>query len=299
MLDKLDDIIKRFVAVFLFPLINLLIMISITYFATSTDTYRVSSKINISVTSILAAATDLIQTNLATISSALHDYQGAVPAIASASAAASLFIFVLTIYLIDRVVYYVGFVFPPSFEFDLGSYEAKAGEGRIAALNRIFTAACEVANTCEVAKCYGAIRAYLGHKNSDQYRINQRNKFVKRIETAKTVLAYTKAYVFYLVVIFGSAVWSGGISWRGALGVFVLLVFVLVTTVWYLSFEYRTLVNYDLDSFIWDRSYNTEVTPDIRASLLLTNVGKPPYRWEPGFFRKRLFLKIVLLDAET
>jgi hypothetical protein len=293
MLDKLDDIIKRFVAVFLFPLINLLIMISITYFATSTDTYSMSSKINVSVTSILGVSTDFIQTNLATISSALHDYQGAVQTIASASAAASLFIFVLAIYLIDRAVYYVGFFFPPSFEFDLKSYEAKASESRSAALKKIFK------TPCEVAKCYGAIRAYLGHKNSDQYRLNQRNKFVQRIETAKTVLAYAKAYVFYLVVVFGSALWSGGASWKGALGMFVLLVFILVMTVRYLSFEYQTLINYDLDSFIWERSYNAEKPPNIGAALLLTDVSRPPYRWEPPFLRKRFYLKIVLVDAET
>jgi hypothetical protein len=290
MLDKLDDIIKRFVAVFLFPLINMLIMVSITYFATSTDKVKMSSKVSDFLTNILRASADFIQTNLATISSALHDYHGTFETLTSASAAASLFIFVLTIYLIDRAVYYVGFFFPPNFEFDHKSYAAKASEGRSAALKKIFT------TNCEVAKCYGAIRAYLGDKNTDQYRLNQRNKYVSRIEAARTVLAYTKAYIFYLLIVF---VWSGGSSWIWSSIVLVFLLVVWGLTVGYLSFEYRTLVEYDLDSFIWERSYSAEKTPNIDATLLLSDVGKPPYRWEPEFFREWLYLKVVLVDAEA
>ena len=210
MLDKLDEIIKRFVAVFLFPLVNMLIMILITYFATSTNTNGVSSKISLSVTSILHSSAEFIRTNFTAISSALHDFQSTFQTITSASAAASLFIFVLTIYLIDRVFYYVGFYCPPNFEFDLNSYGAKVGEGRKAALKSIFK------TECEVAKCYGAIKAYLGQKNSDQNRINQRNKFLSSIETAKTVLAYTKAYILYLVFVFASAAYNEVASWIGA-----------------------------------------------------------------------------------
>jgi hypothetical protein len=204
-----------------------------------------------------------------------------------------VFTFVLTIYLIDRAIYYFGLFVWPNFEFDLNSYGAEAAKGRNLALNKVF------ATTCDVASCYGAIRAYLGHKNDDQYRLTQRNKFVKGIETAKTVLAYTKAYVAYWFVVFVSALWGEQISWGGASSALALLLVVGFVTVRYLSSEYRMLVNYDLDSFIWERSYSAAPLPDIGAVSLLTDVGQRPNRSIADFFRERWYLRVVFLAADS
>jgi hypothetical protein len=298
MFDKFDDIIKRFVAVFLFPLINLLVIISIAYGVTKSGTSTISAAASGFFTSVLSTSTSFIQTNVTAIQSALHGYEGAVQTIGSAFAVTLFFTVFLSIYLIDRVVYYVGLFMPPNFQFDLASYEGTSNDARRSALSAIFEK-----DPCAIAKCYGAIRAYLGDKNADQYRLNQREKMVKGIETVKTVFAYTKAYLIYLLIVFAS---GAGISLWGAVVTLFLLLLVGAIAIGYLSFAYRTLVDYDLDSFIWERSYQATPKFDVSAISKLSDAGDRSSllsEWlaklfPAKFLRKRLHLKVVAFATE-
>jgi predicted PurR-regulated permease PerM len=270
----------------------MIVLISITYGVTNADTNRISASASNFLTSVISTSTKFIESNLAAISSALGQYSGAVQTIASAFAAALFFIVVLAIYLIDRSVYYFGYFFPPNFRFDLSAFEKEASVGRSEALTQIFS------KECTVSKCYGAIRAYLGHKNLDTYRISQRNKIVNGIETAKQVFAYVKAYTVYVIVLLMASFGGIAISPLGATITIVTLILVLCVTVFYFSAAYQSLIKYDLDSFIWEQSYNSDMKMNGDA------VGRVVYetkraKWRVGrLIRERLYLESSLLDAE-
>ena len=228
------------------------VLVSITYSVVDAETNKISTSAIGFLTSVLSASTNFIKSNLTAISSALGAYPSAVQTIASAFAAALFFVVVLAIYLVDRAVYYFGYFMPPNFRFDLSSFEGRAGIGRVEALNAIFS------KDCAISKCYGAIRAYLGHKNSDPNRINQRNKIVKGIETAKQVFAYVKAYIVYLVFLLIASHWGVAISAFGAPVTAAVLFVVFTIAIFYFSSAYQSLVKYDLDSFIWEQLYNSD-----------------------------------------
>ena len=140
MFDRIDDLIKRFVAVFLFPLINLLVIIAIAYMITVPDTHALAG-VGLLWTNVVDRSSQFIAANFTAITATLKEQQSVVQAVGSALAISLFFVVVLSIYLIDRAAYFFGRFFPPNFQFDLGSYEAKTNGYRVAALKHIFSAA--------------------------------------------------------------------------------------------------------------------------------------------------------------
>ncbi len=292
MINKIDDIIRRLGAVFLFPLINILMVTLIVYSVTSTDKHTIMAAASSASSGIIGALTELIEKNLTAIADALKAYKDAVQTISSILAATVFLVVVILVYLVDRTFFYIGYFMPPNFKFDLRSYETKAREGRDRALKKIFK------RPCDIVKIYGTIGAYLSHKNADQYRLARRNELVAGIEHATKIGSYVKAYtIFIVMLLIASAVWSVRISPAGTLAAVLALAIVFLVKVWYVSRCYRALVNFDLDCFIWERSYNSAATLDAGLLEGAAIPSDPPNYWLSKWLQKNLYLRIVVLDT--
>ena len=150
---------------------------------------------------------------------------------------------------------------------------------------------------CDILKIYGAIGAYLSHKNADPYRLARRNELVAGIEHATKIGSYVKAYtLFVCLLLVGSAVWGIRISPAGTLAVLAVLAIVFLVKVWYVSRRYQALVNFDLDCFIWERAYNSTATLDAGLLEGAAKLSDPPTWRLSKWLQKNLYLRIVVLD---
>src|SRR5262249_40296664 len=105
---------------------------------------------------------------------------------------------------------------------------------------------------------YAAITAYLGDKNADKYRLAARVKLTRAVERAKIAFSYTKAYLLFCLLLLLSFIVHGRhLSVSGFISMVVILLFSFVLScLSYANFS-KQLVDYDIDSFISDRSYNS------------------------------------------
>src|SRR5262249_13076929 len=94
---------------------------------------------------------------------------------------------VLCIYLIDRLTFLIGYLVPPVLEFNLDEYRFLNKDSPRARHFRSL-----IGETIPFGMSYGAIRAYLGDKNTDKYRLEARAKLIRSLERAKTTFSYTK-----------------------------------------------------------------------------------------------------------
>lgn len=259
MIGRLDDILNKLGAVFLFPIVNLICISFIVYWCARG--FNVAGLIqNVRLPGEVADerfgfVTKFVQENLSVITGITSAYGKEIANLSFFMAGLTSALLVLVVYLFDRLTFYVGYLFTPAFNFDIDRYGgAPANAPRAEAVRAIFGTDRALGAT------YGVIRAYLGEKNTDPVRLRYRASLLRSIERSTTAVTYIKSYALITaLLLLYSLFFRSALSPLATLVVLVLVIAVLAGALAYFSVCCRQLVDYDVDSFIWDRSYNPEV----------------------------------------
>ena len=259
MIGRLDDILSKFVAVFLFPIVNLICISFIAYWCARG--FNLSGLVqNVRLSGDVADerfgfVTKFVEENLSVITGITSAYGKEIANLSFFMAGLTSALLVLVVYLFDRLTFYIGYLFAPAFNFDIDRYgRAAANAPRAEATRAIFGADRALGAT------YGVIRAYLGEKNNDPVRLRHRASLLRSIENSTVTVTYVKSYVVITAaLLLYSLLFRSALSPLATLVVLVLVIAVLAGALAYFSVCCRQLVDFDVDSFIWDRSYNAEV----------------------------------------
>jgi hypothetical protein len=175
-----------------------------------------------------------------------------------------LFVFALAIYLIDRMIYYIGWVFPFDFEFDFDAYgEKHADSRRIGQLYRLLGSV-----HFPFSDAYGVVRTYLGTKIPGPFGLRQRPSMLARTDLAMEWFHYAKGYAIIVLLIFALTFTHTlyGIFNRGHLAWgFLAAIAAMAFCAFRYSYAWRDLVAYDVEHFIWASCYS----PEARRSVEL------------------------------
>lgn len=269
MVPRLDDIARRAVSVFLIPFVNFICICLIVYLcservalANSFDLGNVKSFLSF----VFEALSELVKTSFGSIFEAIDKYKNELRAVSLAMLAIVCALFVLLLYIFDRVTFYVGYVLPPAFRFDIAAYMTRLQDTEHFRLLRN-----HIDERVSPAACYGIVRAYLGERNKDQDRIAVRREIATNLATLDLTAQYLKCYFFTALVL----VFVPGFSAVKSLLVAVAVAVVFAALIAYFSRLYRRLIILDIDSFLWDRCYNHEQT--LNTSLAAVS-GSAPVR---------------------
>ena len=189
MLERIDEISDRLLTFFLSPILNFIIL-SIIYSKCFGD----------KTVSLLSYISNLLSS--IDISRIFHDYYMSLvesfpqifgPAsLSAASGIASYLIFflsiglILMVFLIDRLLYAVGWFLPPDVEFDFAYYQiAKINGQRVKHLYDELVAPAEV----KFSDAYGIIRSYLGEQSEDKFRDAFRAGTIKAVSKGENYIA--------------------------------------------------------------------------------------------------------------
>jgi len=174
-----------------------------------------------------------------------------------------LFIIGLAIYLIDRMIYYVGWIFPLDFEFDCDAYgEKHADSRRIGQLYRLLGSV-----HYPFSDAYGVVSTYLGAQGPGSYALRRR-PLMARAEFALEWFYYAKGYAIIILLLLALSFTHPlhGIFNRENLAwCFVASLAGMVFCAFRYSHAYRDLVMHDVEHFIWMSCYS----PDERRSVEL------------------------------
>lgn len=276
MLGRLDDLLNKFAAVFLFPIVNLICISFIVYWcARGFNVTGLMQSVHLpgdGTDERFGFITKFVQENLSVITGITSAYGKEIANLSFFMAGLTSALLVLVVYLFDRLTFYIGYLFTPAFNFDIGRYgEAAANAGRMAAVRAIFGTDRPLAAT------YGVIRAYLGDKNADPVRLRHRASLLRSIENSTATVTYVKSYALITAfLLLYSLFFRSALSPLATLVVLVLVIAVLAGALAYFSVCCRQLVDFDVDSFIWDRGYNAEVP--FNAAVLAALPQSPPAR---------------------
>jgi hypothetical protein len=223
-----------------------------------------------------------------------------------------LFVFVVAIYLIDRTIYYVGWVFPFDFEFDCDAYgEKHADSRRLGQLYRLLGSV-----HFPFSDAYGVVSTYLGEKTPGSYGLRERPGMLARADLALDWFYYAKGFAIIILLIliltFGHPV-QGVFSRTHLLWCLVGALAGMAFCAFRYSHSYRELVAYDVEHFIWISCYseaerksvelesdNTEFLREGRPKGLIDRLMAPlMLRYDPSglsylwqlLFRRKLKLK--------
>lgn len=292
MIDRLDEILKKFVSVFLFPIVNLICFSLLFYWSSKGVSIGIEQKLtSIDISQgMFSFASEFLKSNSKVLGDALRDYKSEIGTVGYFVAAATTVFTVLAIYLLDRSAYYLGYFLPPNIEFNVKAYAAISGDDdarEIAVLHGplrdIFGA------KCRFPECYKIIRSYLGERNADPQRLAVRGKLVQRVDATRTVFCYLKAYCYVAAAIFVYA--SFATTNFVPLNAFVLMLLLMgamVASAYHYAASYRRLVDYDIASFVWERSYKKAVEFDrvvLDASFSLRDVPAAGYPIKPWYLQ--------------
>lgn len=269
MVPRLDDIARRVVSVFLIPFVNFICICLIVYLcservplASLFDLGNVKSFLSF----VFDALSEVVKTSFGSIFEAIDKYKNELRIVSLAMLGIVCALFVLLLYIFDRVTYYAGYVLPPAFRFDIAAYVA-----RLQDTERFRLLRNHIDERVSPAACYGIVRAYLGERNKDQDRIATRREIANNLVTLDLTAQYLKCYFFLALVL----VFVPGFSVVKSLFVAVAVAVVFVALIAYFSRLYRRLVILDIDGFLWDRCYNHEQT--LNTSLAAVS-GSAPVR---------------------
>ena len=126
MLGRLDDLLDKFVAVFLFPIVNLICISFILYWCTRG--FNISGLMqNVHLSGDvseerLGFVTKFVRENLSVITDITSAYRKEIASLSVVMAATTSALLVLVIYLFDRATFYLGYLIPPTFNFDIDAY---------------------------------------------------------------------------------------------------------------------------------------------------------------------------------
>src|SRR5262249_21234852 len=158
-LDSIEHLINRFVSVFLLPLVNLMVISTIVYFVSSGHGVTGGGYEGFH-NYIIDLVNGLIKGDFKPMLDTLEKHQKEIKGASTFLLTTTVIFVVVSTYLLDRIVFYIGCLIPPAFEFDLDTY-GRSGANHVERAMRIAGESSNFVTT------YGAIRAYLGHKNTD------------------------------------------------------------------------------------------------------------------------------------
>jgi hypothetical protein len=292
----LEALFGRVTSIFLVPLINIIFLSVIAHFISGGINFNgnqiqgISSHIFDLVSSVAKgdihfnfdAISDFVKKNGHSIANASTFFLTAV-----------WVTFVVFIYLIDRLTFHLGYFLPPGLQFDLDEY---------AVLNkntpRLRRFRSLIGEDVPFGIAYAAITAYLGDKNVDKYRLAARSKITRAIDRAKDVFSYTKTYLLFCLLLFLTFIIHGRhLSVLGSASIIVILLLsFMLSCLSYANFS-KQLADYDIDSFISDRSYNSSLP--VKVSDFSTGETQPDGNFAKtriGAFLKRKCIRFAVLE---
>jgi hypothetical protein len=254
-IENLEKLFERFASIFLLPLVNLIFLSMIVYVVSGGISFS-EGKISGISSYLISLGSDFlkgdISANIRLVSDLVSKYGKSIANASTIVLAAIWVILVMFVYLVDRLTFYVGYFVPPMLEFDLDQYGVSyRGSPRVSRLSSL------VGKGAPFAVRYGAIRAYLGDKNVDKYRLEIRGKLTRSIDRVRGAFSYSKAYLIFCFFILGFFAANGRhVSPLGFAFVCIALVVALLFSCLFYANLFKQLIEYDIDSFIADRSYN-------------------------------------------
>jgi len=295
-IDKLEALFGQVTSIFLALLVNIIILSVIVHFVSGgmdfsgTQIQGISSHIlDVASSAVkgdigfnIDSISDFVKKNSRTIANASTFFLTAV-----------WVTIVVFLYLIDRLTFHIGYFVPPALQFDLDEYGVM---NKNAPRLRRFRSL--IGEDVPFAIAYAAITAYLGDKNVDKYRLAARSKVTRAIDRAKAAFSYTKAYLLFCSFLLLSFTIHGRhISVLGFSSIIVILLFsFILSCVSYANFS-KQLVDYDIDSFISDRSYNSSQL--VKFSDFSAGEAQPHGNFAKtriGAFLKRKCIRFAMLE---
>lgn len=295
-LDALEKLFGRVASIFLAPVINIIFLSLIAHFISGGVNFNGSQMQGIS-SHIFDLASSLAKGDFSFNIDSISDFvKKNGHSIASASVAfltAVWITVVVFVYLIDRLTFHIGYFVPPGLQFDLDEYGVV---NKNAPRLRRFRSL--IGEDVPFAIAYAATAAYLGDKNVDKYRLAVRAKLTRAVDRAKIAFSYTKAYLLFCLLLLISFIIHGRhLSVFGFTFIIVILLFsFMLSCLSYANFS-KQLVDYDIDSFISDRSYNSSLP--VKFSDLSTGETHPDGNFAKtrmGAFLKRTCIRFAMLE---
>ena len=295
-LDALEKLFGRVASIFVAPLVNIIFLSVIAHFISGGINFNGSQIQGIS-SHIFDLASSVFKGDISFDLESISDFvkkNGKSIANASTVFLTAVWVTVIVfIYLIDRLTFHLGYFVPPALQFDLDEYGVL---NKNAPRLRRFRSL--IGEDVPFGIAYPAITAYLGDKNVDKYRLAARAKLTRAVDRAKISFSYTKAYLFFCLLLLISFIAHGRhLSVSGLISIVVILLFsFMLSCLSYANFS-KQLVDYDIDSFISDRSYNSSLPvkfPDFSTSETHPDVNFVKTRI--GAFLKGKCIRFAMLE---
>jgi hypothetical protein len=292
----IEKLFARVTSVFLAPLINIIFLSAIAHFISGGVNFSgnqiqgISSHISDLVSSVVKGD---ISFNIDSISDFVKKNGRSIANASTIFLTAVWVAVVVFVYLIDRLTFHIGYFVPPALQFDLDEYGVLSKNAP-----RLHRFRSLIGEDVPFGIAYGAITAYLGDKNVDKYRLAVRAKLTRAIDRAKTAFSYTKAYLlFCLLLLLSFTVHGRHLSAFGFSSIVVILLLsFMLSCLSYANFS-KQLVDYDIDSFISDRSYNSSQPvkfPDFSAGETHPDVNFAKTRI--GAFLRSTCIRFAMLE---
>jgi hypothetical protein len=292
----IEALFRRFTSIFLAPLINIIFLSVIAHF--------ISGGINFSGNQIQGISSHIVDLassvakgdisfNIDSISDFVKKNGHSIANASTVFLTAVWVTVVVFIYLIDRLTFHIGYFVPPALQFDLDEYGVLSKNAP-----RLRRFRSLIGEDAPFAIAYAAITAYLGDKNVDKYRLAVRAKLTRAVDRAKTTFSYTKAYLLFCLLLLLSFITHGRhLSVFGFASIIVILLLsFMLSCLSYANFS-KQLVDYDIDSFISDRSYNS--SQPVKFSDFSTGETHPDghfVKTRIGAFLRRTCIRFAMLE---
>jgi hypothetical protein len=293
---SLEALFARVASIFLAPLVNIILLSMIAHFISGginfngTQIQGLSAQIYDLVSSVLKGD---IHFNIDAISDFVKKNGHSIASASTVFLTAVWITIVVFIYLIDRLTFHIGYFVPPALRFDLDEYAVlNKNAPRLSRFRSL------IGDGVPFGIAYAAITAYLGDKNVDKNRLAVRAKLTRAVDRAKLAFSYTKAYLlFCLFLLLSFTIHGRHLSVFGFISIVVVLLFSFtLSCLSYANFS-KQLVDYDIDSFISDRSYNSSQPvkfPDFSTDE--TYPDRNFFKTRIGAFLRRTCIRFAMLE---
>lgn len=255
MMGRVDELIQRLFSFFVLPVLNVTIVSLLLHWCLA-DQYSVSSliaKVDIGgltqyFANVLGA---IVSGNFDTIKDLAGRYSNQIAAASNIVALLVFLTIVILMFVLDRAIYYVNWIVPLDYDFDLATFGARhCGDARV---RRLFSL---LGQPFDFAAATGVVRSFLGEHSVDAYRAARRNMLARSQGIARTAFDYAKSYVCLLTLAWLFALVAPILKLSSiTLLLAVSVVIAIACLIWYAN-AYQELLEFDLDCFIALRSYD-------------------------------------------
>jgi hypothetical protein len=264
MIGRIDELVQRLFAFFVLPVVNVTIVSLLLHWCLANE-YSVSSlfaKLDIGgvtqyFANLLAA---IFSGNFDTLKEMAGRYSNQIATVSNVVALVIFLTLVIVMFLLDRAIYYVNWFVPLDYEFDLAAYGAlQCGDTR---LRRLYAL---LGQPFDFATAAGVVRSFLGEHSVDAYRIVRRNALARSQSIARAGFDYAKSYVCLLVLALVFSFFTPVLKTASiAVCLAVAAAIALAYLIWY-SNAYRELLEFDIDGFVWLRTYDQKDDRFVKA----------------------------------